>query len=114
MQDDDDDLELEFAAVFDREEWWLTCFDRQMIWARLRVSESGVAHVLDSTGATLTYETEDLAAAALMDAEFRALDGMDDDDAAVFGLILEEIQPPEGESDEDLVPQMVQKLPGLQ
>jgi hypothetical protein len=110
---EDEDFELEFAAVFDREEWWLTCFNRQLVWARLRVSESGVAYVFDSTGATLTYESEDMATSALMDAEFRALDGMDDDDAEAFGLLLEDIAPPEAENDDDLVPQMIQKLPEL-
>jgi hypothetical protein len=102
MQEDDLNFDFEITAVFDREEWWLTCFNRQLVWARLRVSESGVAYVFDSTGATLTYESEDMATAALMDAEFRELNGMDEDDAAVFGLILEEITPPEGESDDGL------------
>ena len=93
------------------EEWWLTAFNRHLIWARLRVLESGVAQVFDSTGNTLVYESDDIARAALMDAEFRSLEGMDDDDAEAFGLLLEEMQPPEGDDDDELIPQMMRKLP---
>ena len=96
---------------FARQEWWLTAFNRHLVWARLRVLESGVAQVFDSTGNTLIYESDDIARAALMDAEFRSLEGMDDDDAESFGLLLEEMQPPEAEDDDELVPQMMRKLP---
>ena len=47
---------------------------------------------------------------ALLDAEFRAFDGLDEDDAAVLGFDLEEVEPPRGDNDEELLPQMVQKL----
>ena len=98
------------AQDFEREEWWLANPEPLLVWARLRVLESGVAQVFDSQGETLTYESEDMARAALMDADFRALDGMDDDDAEAIGLLLEEIQPPQGEDDEELLPQMVRTL----
>ena len=103
-----DDVEPQEIAA---EQWWLTAFNRHLVWARLRVMDSGVAHVFDSTGATLTYESEDIARSALMDAEFRALEGMDDDDAEQFGVLLEDLLPPEGEHDDDLVAQMVRALP---
>jgi hypothetical protein len=45
-----------------------------------------------------------------MDAEFRALDGMDADDAEAWGLDLEEIEPPNAEDDESLRELMVQAL----
>ena len=48
--------------------------------------------------------------AALLDAEFRALDGMDDEDAAELGLPLAELLPPEGD-DEALIARMVQEIP---
>ena len=48
---------------------------------------------------------------ALLDAEFRAFDGIDEDDAAAFGFDLEEVEPPRADNDEDLLPQMVRKLP---
>lgn len=96
---------------FEREEWWLASPEPLLVWARLRVLESGVAQVFDSQGETLTYESEDMARAALMDADFRALEGMDDDDAEAIGLLLEEIQPPQGEDEEELLPQMIRNLP---
>ena len=47
---------------------------------------------------------------ALLDAEFRALDGLDEDDAELMGLDLDSIMAPEAESDEELVPLMTEKL----
>lgn len=90
--------------------WWVACPARMLVWARLQVRESGVADVLDCDGQQLVYDGEDSARAALMDAEFRALDGLDDDDVAGWGLLLEELLPPEGEHDDDLVPQMMRAL----
>ena len=95
---------------FEREEWWLAAPEHLLVWARLRVLHSGVAHVFDSQGDTLTYESDDIARAALMDADFRALEGMDDDDAETIGLLLEELQPPHGDSDEEMLPQMIRTL----
>ena len=46
-----------------------------------------------------------------MDAEFRSLDGMDDDDAEMFGILLEDLVPPESEDDSELVPFMMRTLP---
>ena len=94
----------------EREEWWLASPEPLLVWARLRVLDSGVAQVFDSHGETLTYEGEDMARAALMDADFRALDGMDEDDAEAIGMMLEELQPPYGEDDEALLPQMIRHL----
>jgi hypothetical protein len=42
-----------------------------------------------------------------MDADFRSFDGMDEDDADELGLWMEELEPPQGNSDEDLLPQMI-------
>jgi len=105
------DPDDEYAPEPAEEQWWLTAFNRMLVWARLRVMESGVAHVFDSTGNTLVYESADIARAALMDAEFSALDGMDDEDAvAATGMLLDELAPPHGDSDEQLLPQMIRTL----
>ena len=93
-----------------RDEWWLATLGRTVVWARLRVLEAGTAEVFDSDGATLPYDSEDTARAALMDAEFVALDGLDEDDAAERGFALEELVPPQGE-DEVARGLMIQKLP---
>ena len=97
--------------AFEREEWWLATPVNLMVWARLRILESGVAQVFDSHGETLVYESDDFARNALMDADFRALEGMDDEDAlAAAGVLLEELQPPQGQSDEELLPQMIRQM----
>lgn len=98
------------SGEFEREEWWLAAPEHLLVWARLRVLGSGVAQVFDSQGDTLTYESEDIARAALLDADFRALDGMDDDDAAELGLLLEELQPPQGDDEDEMLPQMIRTL----
>ena len=108
----EDDMEYsDEVAEFEREEWWLATPEQLLVWARLRVLESGVAQVFDSLGETLTYESEDVARAALMDADFRGLDGIDDDDAEVIGMLIEELQPPQGEDDEELLSQMIRQKP---
>lgn len=92
-------------------QWWLAAIGDTLIWARLTVLDDGIAEVFDSDGGALRYDDETAARMALLDAEFRAFDGLDEDDAAVFGFDLDEIEPPRGDSDEDLLKQMVQKLP---
>ena len=94
-----------------RDEWWLATLGRTVVWARLRVLEAGTAEVFDSDGATLPFDSEDTARAALMDAEFVALDGIDEDDAADRGFALEELVPPQAGDDAALRTRMVQKLP---
>jgi hypothetical protein len=68
--------------------------------------------VFDARGETLVYDDEDSARAALLDAEFRAFDGLDEDDAALMGFDLDSTAPPEAEDDDDLLPLMTEKLAG--
>ena len=93
------------------DEWWLATLGRTVVWARLRILEAGTAEVFDSDGATLPYDSADTARAALMDAEFVALDGLDEADAADRGFALDELLPPQVEDDTALRGLMVQKLP---
>ena len=95
------------------EEWWLATVGNLLVWARLRVRESGTAEILDCDGKTDTYDSEDTARAALMDAEYRAFDGLDDDDAAQMGFELDEIEPPHvvGDDEEALRAAMTRRLP---
>lgn len=94
-----------------RDEWWLATLGRTIVWARLRVLEAGTAEVFDSDGNAQPYDSEDSARAALMDAEFVALEGMDEDDAAARDLALGELLPPQATDDAQLRDLMVQKLP---
>lgn len=94
------------------EQWWLAGLGDMLVWARLRILETGAAEVFDARGETLRYDDEDTARAALMDAEFRAFDGLDEDDAAMMGFDLDSVAPPEAEEDDDLVPLMTEKRSG--
>jgi len=96
----------------DFEQWWLAVLGRTVVWARLRVNASGVAEVFDCDGRTLPYDSEDSARAALLDADFRALDGLDDDDALALGFPLGSVEPPHGGDDMALRERMIQPLPG--
>jgi len=93
-------------------QWWLATLGRTIVWARLRVREAGTAEVFDSDGNTLVYDSEDSARAALMDAEFVAFDGLDEDDALARGFSLGEIAPPAEADDAVRRARMVQTLGG--
>ena len=93
-------------------EWWLASLGRTLVWARLRVREAGTAEVFDSDGNTLVYDSEDSARAALMDAEFVSLDGLDEDDALERGFSLSEVSPPSVDDDGALRERMVTRLGG--
>jgi hypothetical protein len=95
----------------DTKQWWVAAIGDTLVWARLEILDSGIAEVFDSSGETLRYDDEETARMALLDAEFRAFDGLDEDDAALLGFDLDETEAPYGQVDEDLLPQMVQKLP---
>jgi hypothetical protein len=96
------------------EHWWVASLGRTLVWARLRIRESGVAEVFDCDGRVLTYDSEDSAQSALLDAEFRAFDGLDDDDALALGFAPGEATPPVGLDDETLRERMIQPLPSRQ
>ena len=91
-------------------EWWITQLGDVLIWARLRVLDSGVAEVFNSAGDTLRYDDETQARMALLDAEFRAFDGLDEDDAHEMGFDLDSLEPPHADTDEELVLRMTQKV----
>jgi hypothetical protein len=92
------------------EQWWVASLGDILVWARMRIVESGHAEVFSAEGETLRYDDEDSAHAALLDADFLAFDGLDEDDAAMLGFHLDSIEPPEAENDEELVPLMTEKL----
>ena len=95
-------------------QWWLAALGRTLVWARLRVSDSGIAEVYDCDGNTLTYDSEDTARAALMDADFLAIDGLDAEDADRLGIDLERLVPPQGDDGEALCAAMIQSMPARQ
>jgi len=100
------------ASPIARTEWWLASLGRTLVWARLRVREAGIGEVFDSDGNTLVYDSEDSARAALMDAEFVAFEGLDEDDALERGFSLAEVAPPQADDDAALRERMVTRLGG--
>ncbi|MCK9538507.1 hypothetical protein [Dokdonella sp.] len=91
-------------------QWWLASLGDTLVWARLRVLEEGVAEVLDASGHTHRYDDATSARMALLDAEFRAFDGLDAEDAAQLGFDLEQIQPPVADTDAELIAAMTHTL----
>lgn len=92
------------------EQWWLASLGRTVVWARLRVREAGTAEIFDSDGNTLVYDSEDTARSMLMDADFVAFDGLDEDDALERGFSLAELAPPADGDEAALRARMVQSL----
>ena len=92
------------------DQWWFAPVGDTLIWARMRVLAPGDVEVFDCDGNTLAYPDEDAARSALLDAEFREFEFIDEDDANSFGFSLEDLEPPRGDSDEELVAQMTQRL----
>ena len=114
MNDNDapDDSSIDETAHAS-EQWWLATVGNLLVWARMRVRAGGTAEVFDCDGKTDTYDSEDTARAALMDADYRAFDGLDDDDAAEMGFDLDELEPPHvvGDDEEALRAAMTRRLP---
>ncbi len=92
------------------EQWWIANFGDVLIWARLRLLPEGKAEILDYDGKTHSYPDEDTACMALLDAEFRAFEGLDEEDANEMGFSLQEVFPPEAEDEESLISLMAQRL----
>lgn len=90
--------------------WWLATIGRTIVWARLRERDAGTGEVFDSDGNTLAYDSLDTARAALMDAEFVAFEGLDEEDALERGFVPGELTPPHAADDEDLRARMIQSL----
>jgi hypothetical protein len=95
-------------------QWWVAALGDTLVWARLTELPAGSAEVFDCDGRRLRYADAGEARAALLDAEFRAFDGLDEADAAALGFDLASVQPPIAENDETLVARMTQKLPRRQ
>ncbi len=91
--------------------WWLASLGQLLVWARLRVLPAGSAEVFDCDGRNVAYDSEDTARAALLDADYFALDGLDHDDAARMGIALDTLRPPSVRDDAALGALMIQPVP---
>lgn len=109
-----DDNQLDEEQPTTDGEWWVAIIGDHLVWARLDVLGSGIARIFDSSGEHPRYDDEQHARMALLDAEFRAFDGLDESDAAMMGFDLESIEPPRAEDEDELLSMMTQKLARLQ
>ena len=107
----EEDIDESFA---DPGEWWVAVVGDTLVWARLTVLESGIAEVFDSSGERPRYDDEQHARMALLDAEFRSFNGLDEEDAAIMGFDLESVEAPFSNDDDELLTMMVQKLARIQ
>lgn len=91
-----------------RQDWWLdpTGFP-SLFWARLRVFSDGTAEVLDLDGVLLQFPSEELARNHLLEDEYERAESIEDEDLEHGGLTRNELVPPSGETDSELVPQML-------
>ncbi|MDN5923922.1 MAG: hypothetical protein L0H70_02855 [Xanthomonadales bacterium] len=90
--------------------WWVASVGNALIWSRLRVLPSGHAEIFAADGRTLQFDDVAAARAALLDAEFRAYDGLDDHDADALGFELAHMPPPHAEDDAQLLALMTHML----
>lgn len=91
-------------------QWWLAVVGDHLMWARLRELDAGTADILDNDGRLLLYDSPDTARAALMDADYRELDGLDAEDAEALGLDLATLAPPAADDEAALARLMTQRL----
>ena len=103
MQTESGDRPLEGIT----DQWWVAVVGDMLVWARLSVFESGIAEVFDSSGERPRYDDEQQARMALLDAEFRAFDGLDEEDAALMGFDLDSVAPPQGDDEDARLPDIM-------
>ena len=90
-------LSSEFSATTTVETsacWWLAVLGRQAFWAYLREKQAGTGEIVDHRGQRLLYDSIDSARAALLEADYRAFDGLDATDALMWGISLADLTPP--------------------
>lgn len=92
--------------------WWLIGLGDTLVWSQLRQFDDGHAEIFSADGYIRHFESPQAARSALLDAEYRALDGLDEEDAGMLGFDLASTAPPFAQTDKDLLPLMTQKLTG--
>lgn len=92
--------------------WWLAGLGNTLVWSRLKCFDDGHAEIFAADGRTMHFESHEAARAALLDADFRAFDGLDEEDAGMLGFDLASTPPPFAETDKDLLPLLTQRLTG--
>lgn len=92
-------------------EWWLMDSLPDLNWARLTVLSNGHAEVFDCDGTTHRFPTTLDARHFLLEDEFRPWSSFDASDFKDEPISIDQVHPPEGNDDETLLPQMLQRHP---
>jgi hypothetical protein len=87
----------------------MSCSFPDLNWARLRVYEDDSADVFDSDGSTFNFYNKEEAQSFLSEDEYVPFDELEQDDEEELGVSVSSIKPPLGNTDEELLPQMLHK-----
>ena len=91
-------------------EWWLMdCSLPDLNWARMRSFENESVDVLDSDGKTHSFKSEEEAHHWLAEDEFVPLVDLQAEDLERYGIDIDELHPPQGETEAKLLPTMLQR-----
>jgi hypothetical protein len=95
------------------EQWYLMdCDFPDLNWARIRVFQDEVAEVFDMDGRTTRFATFEEAYYFLREDEYVRFDELDDEEAQALRRPLHTIAPPQGKTDEEILPLMFPKWSG--
>jgi hypothetical protein len=96
------------------EHWWLmTCDFPDLNWARLRGYHDHSADVFDCDGRTIRFPSIEAARHHLNEDEYTALEDLESDELATLKTVWNDLSPPTGGTDVDLVPQMLQRVKSI-
>jgi hypothetical protein len=92
----------------ERDGWWLdvSAFP-DLLWARLRVFSDGTAEVFDLDGKVSRFPTEVAARDWLSEDEYESVESVDEEDLRYGGLVRDDLRPPSGSGDTELVGRML-------
>lgn len=84
----------------------MSCDFPDLNWARLRVYDDSSAEILDCDGSTYSFSNEQEARWDLVEDEFIEFNDLDQENEQELGTSLPSINPPSGETEAELLPQM--------
>lgn len=95
--------------------WWLTDDDLlNLRWARMRTFPDGTADVFDCDGRLYPFRSPAEASDFLSEDELTKLSSVDESELEAYVLELDDLLPPEGESDSELLPRMSVRMWGAE
>ena len=90
-----------------KENWWLYPGDYpDLHWSRLRVYNDNSADVLEADGGIYKFQNEEEARLFLFEDDYTSFDSLDEEDEKEIGVSISSIQPPCGETDDEIITKM--------